>query len=593
MEQKLTEEERQNRDVSLVHFAKKLLLPLQKDPKKQTKDDETYLAALISLSKLSSPLSVELMVQESILTEDTIGFLLRLISSYLYRENNNILTKEEAFFYLSITVHLLHYIILSSVTSRTKKSIVCMVTNLVHRSTPPLLQILHFHSSSSSKCDTAPIIAIDTQIVEILHCILVYYYLESNEEQDLDSSQILVPILVRYQSLVADQRGASHTLQPDQTLIISQYRTHLLSILHYILHHDSSSSSFLHTSSHALVQFLDLALTHDSTFYHVALKWCQHLFRETSKITKSGRGNEDSSSWSHLVRNNVSVQTLFSNCIIFGFQRYYNSTKNNLPTKGHREANKDDRTTSTSTDNARQISCDLFETIALAVEHIGGIWAIQNYTSDQDVTKITVGSATMAYNSLDSDRSFNDSLLTLVMRMASGELRIVLGLLLARGRDDHRLNSNDEEHDTRILLANTTLHCTRIIFAVLKDLIEEDNDCDSTIKENESHSWVHLLHFETILNIKESTEDAINAMFQFVAATTPVSGKFCVMMESEDSSLMDSVTVLCIKCLKLWLRENENDNATVIQTSNEHEKSILCALMREVTIDAPSNIPNK
>lgn len=587
MEQKLTKEEQQNRDVSLVRYAKKLLLPLQKDPKKQTKDDETYLAALIALSKLSSPLSVELMVQESILTEDTIAFLLRLMSSYLHHKKTNISAKEDEFFYLSISIQLLHYVILSSVTSKTKKSLMCMVTNLVHKSTPSLLQVLQIHSSLSSKFNSAPIIAIDTQIVEILHCILVYYYLESNDEEDLDSNQILVPILVRYRSLVADQCGTSHTLQSDQTLIISQYRTHLLSILHYILHNDSSLSSFLHTSSHALVQCLDLALTHDSTLYHLALQWCKYLFRETSKITKSSRGNEDSSSWSHLVRNNATVQTLFSNCILFGFQHYYNSTKD------RREAKKDDRMTSTSTDCSREISCDLFETIALALEHIGGIWAIQNYKSDQNVTKGAVGSTTRAYNSPDSSTRFNDSLLTLVMRMASGELRIVLGLLLAKGRFDHRLNSKDEVPDTITLLANTTLHCTRIIVAVLKDLIEEDIDCDSTIKENESDSWVHLLHFETILNIKQCTEDAMHAMFQFVAATVPISGNFCVMMESEDLTVIDSVTVLCIKCLKLWLRENEHDNATIIPTTNEHEKSLLCALMREATIDASTNRPNK
>jgi hypothetical protein len=58
-------------------------------------------------------------------------------------------------------------------------------------------------------------------------------------------------------------------------------------------------------------------------------------------------------------------------------------------------------------------------------------------------------------------------------------------------------------------------------------------------------------------------------------------------MESDDLSLLDSVTVLCIKCLKLWLVDNSNDNATIIPTFIEHDKTILCALFKETSIDAP------
>jgi hypothetical protein len=341
------------------------------------------------------------------------------------------------------------------------------------------------------------------------------------------------------------------------------------------------------------VQFLDLALTHDSTLYFFALQWCQHLFRRINKTKKSGERNEEQpSSWSYLLRYNLAVRTLFSNLIVFGFQNYYNSSKNNLNNQIH-EANEDDRTTTTTntaSDSGRLIiSCDLFETIALAMEHMGGIWAIKNCIRDQDVLSITAGSRTMTYNNnLDSGRFLSDSLLTLVIRMASGELRILLGLMLDKVRDDHCWNSKSEEHGaSMVLLANTTLHCTRILFAVLKDLIEEDDECDSTIQENASYNWVHLLHFETILAIKEATEDAMHAMFQYVTATTPVSANICSMMESDDLSLFDSVTVLCIKCLKLWLVENYNDNATIIPTSNEHEKTILYALIKETIIDAP------
>jgi hypothetical protein len=588
----MKKEERENRDVLLLGYAKKLLLRLQEDQKKQTEENETYLAMLISLSKLSSPLSVELMVQESILTEGTIAFLLRLISSYLHSETNTS-TKEEVFFYLSISINLLHYIVLSSAASNNKiKSHGCIVTNLVYRSTPSLLQVLKLHSSSSSEFHSAAIIHIDTQIIEIIHCILAYFYdyRKSNEDHFLDSSQILVPLLVRYRSLVTDQRSTS---PPDQTLpIISQYRTHIISILHYILH--NVPSSFLDTSSEALVKFLDLALTHDSTFYHFALQWCQHLFRKVIKTKKSGeRNKEDPSSWSYLLRYNLEVRTLFSNLIVFGFQHYYNSSKNNLGNKIH-EANEDDRrttTTNTATDSGRLIiSCDLFETIALAMEHMGGIWAIKHCVKDQDVLSIAAGSRNTTYNNnLDSGRSLSDSLLTLVIRMASGELRILLDLMLDKGRDDPCLNGKSEKYDaSMVLLANMTLHCTRILFAVLKDLIEEnDDECNSTIQENASYNWVHLLHFETILTIKEATEDAMHAMFQFVTATTPVSANIYSMMESDDLSLLDSVTVLCIKCLKLWLVENSNDNATIIPTFNEHEKTILCALFKETSIDAP------
>lgn len=588
------EEEQRQRDELLLSYAKKLLQQ-QQQQQQLIRGDENYLAALISLSKLSSPLPVEVFVQEQMLNENMISFLLRLISSYLHHNTKG--EEQVYYYYLTLSINLLHYIILSSAALTTESLSVVrpVVTNLVHRAIPFLLQVLQIHSSSSSEFNTAAIIPVDSQIVEILYCILVYYYFDE-EDQYYDSNSFLVPILLRYRSLITVQKSTPSP-EPEQNIIIAEYRKHLTSILHHILHNSFSSSSslFLRGSSKALVEFLDLALTHDSTFYSFALQWSKQLFH----LSSNDDDGEESSDWTQLLLHNSNVQTLFSNLIVFGFQHYYNTCDSSIYDSSAGK-NQDDGTTVNSSGNSstsaasttsRLISCDLFETVALALETVGGIWAIKSCESEQNVTSVAAASAaaaaTIPYNNriLESTRNMSDPLLTVIIRMASGEIRILLGWILEIGRDDQYVQNKDEQQNPLIVLANTVLHCTRILLTVVKDLVDDDDEKDMIIMEKRKN-WVRLLHFETVLKIKECMETAMQAMFEFVAAATPVTTNDDLSIATKDLPLFDSVLMLCTKCLKVWLAENYNNNAPIIHTSNEHELSILRTLVQEAT-DAP------
>eukprot|EP00590_Aulacoseira_subarctica_P003928 CAMPEP_0172421446 /NCGR_PEP_ID=MMETSP1064-20121228/7687_1 /TAXON_ID=202472 /ORGANISM="Aulacoseira subarctica , Strain CCAP 1002/5" /LENGTH=214 /DNA_ID=CAMNT_0013161845 /DNA_START=933 /DNA_END=1574 /DNA_ORIENTATION=+ len=192
------------------------------------------------------------------------------------------------------------------------------------------------------------------------------------------------------------------------------------------------------------------------------------------------------------------------------------------------------------------------------------------------------GSATFC--NMNTRQATKDIALLTCVRMASGELRIILDRILDIGQLAFGVN---EEQQSIIILANTALHCTRILFAVLQDLIQTvvDEDDNSVEKSDlQQESYADLLHFETILKIKESMEDAIHAMFQFTVASAPeINGESAILYRDEDEkrvSLFDSVILICTKCIKIWLSENDKDNAA-IPTNAKHEVAVQHTLLEE------------
>lgn len=566
----------QRRDELLLGYTKSLL-------SLQTVQDEHYVAALISLSKLSSPLPIQVLLDEILKKGGMFEFILRLIPTYL--QNNMEDTSMEC--YLTLALHLLSYIF-SPPVEKLPKSSTAFLTKSAFVTAPLLIQVLRAHSSSQLRTT----LVIDTQIVTILHHVLVYHLnsttlLEENSpaywEQFWNDNEILLPILQTYRYLLTQH----------ESILLTDYRQELISILQFCIDSPPFSSSLL-LDSPSLLEFLEFAPTNAHLFY-LALQWITLLLLNTEDNNiRSDSNNNNRKSIKHLLKHSdVRACTLFSNLVVFGFKCYYNSKDNfgvarkSSSTSFNMDMKQNENNISVI--NSAIIRCKLFETVALTIECVGGKWTMigddrnwkANIIMKQEIDN-NDGSATFC--NMNTRQATKDIALLTCVRMASGELRIILDRILDIGQLAFGVN---EEQQSIIILANTALHCTRILFAVLQDLIQTvvDEDDNSVEKSDlQQESYVDLLHFETILKIKESMEDAIHAMFQFTVASAPeINGESAILYRDEDEkrvSLFDSVILICTKCIKIWLSENDSDNAA-IPTNTKHEVAVLHTLLEE------------
>ena len=567
----------QRRDELLLGYTKSLL-------SLQTVQDEHYVAALIALSKLSSPLPIQVLVDEILQEGGMFEFILRLIPTYLQNNMND--TSMEG--YLTLSLHLLNYIFSPPVEDLPQSSS-AFLTKSAFVTAPFLIQVLRVHSSSQLRTT----LLIDTQIVAILHHMLVYHLNSTTSLEDISSAywkqfwndnEILLPILQTYR----------YSLTQHESVLLTDYRHELISILQFCI----DSPPFFHSlllDSPLLLEFLEFAPTNAHLFY-LALQWTTLLLNMEDNNMSSDSSSNNGKSIKHLLKHSdVRACTLFSNLVVFGFKCYYNY--NNKDDFGVTRkissttfnVDMDQNKNSTSVINSAIIRCKLFETVALTVECVGGKWTMIGDGREWKASTITKqkndnddGCATFC--NMNTRHATKDITFLTCVRMASGELRIILDRIL----DIRQLTFGvNEDHQSIIILANTALHCIRILFAVVQDLIQTVADEDDNSVEKSDllqESYVDLLHFETILKIKESMDDAIHAMFQFIVASAPESnGESAILYCDEDEKrelLFDSVFLLCTKCIKVWLSENNNDNAA-IPTNTKHEVAVLRTLLEE------------
>jgi len=450
-------------------------------------------------------------------------------------------------------------------------SFILALTSL--KATPRLLQMLHVRSASTSLLS---IDAIDVQIVMILRDILIYQLIpvmmakeDSNwtdhDKERMasiqkecwklwDETDVVLTIILRYKcSLLGiakhQKQDKKEGADVEEKKFSREFRSVLISILQCIIGlHRCYCDSLISTrklisSSSSIIEFMELAPT-DPDIYHLALRWCTELLKDpapssnlstpiraaASPRSQQPTSGESPTAWKDLLRNcDLPTCASFSNLILFGLK--------------HSGAEVGSSINDPSV--ALHIQHDLFETIALALEAVGGKWAILVPVSDSApcIPAARAGSTLLA-----------------CIRMASGELRILLDRVLNIGRANFGKVENQMEQQQHKIMANTILHCTRIILTAMHELVAVASALD--VEENEPYiddtaDWADL-DMGTVLHIKESMDDALDAVFQFLAS--PAFDKECDGSKMNGEPLLDSVALLCSRCIETWLAENDIDS---------------------------------
>ena len=142
--------------------------------------------------------------------------------------------------------------------------------------------------------------------------------------------------------------------------------------------------------------------------------------------------------------------------------------------------------------------------------------------------------------------------LQVFVRVACGEIRILLASILSAVEGGKDWCSN---------LSRKLEVCAKIFLASVKNLIEilNDEDDESAANKTKAKAAWSAVSFETILHIKNSLDDSVDAMLQFMGDDS--------LAYSSSSSSSSAVILQCVKPIGAWYAENEFEEAIYQRTN--------------------------